>query len=429
MSAAITVLAVIVFVFGLTGCAGQTRPDTSPQDPIDALQTELSEIRGLHFIENVPVVSETTEQLKNYLEADLRQSIGGKNLDDISLAYEKLGLLPHRADLRRSQLAFYSTEAMAFYDSKAKRIVLPGRPNGLADEPTPGGVDEKVLAHELTHALQDQHFQVGDRLRHSDNGDASLALRSLAEGDAILTEYAFRFGGLNDWLPGYVAQVFGDSGDHAGAAATPMIVADKVQFQYSAGVQFVTRFLSKGGWPSVDLLYKRPPLSTEQVLHPEKYLDAPDPPVRIKLHGLSALFSSRWREIENDTLGELIVHCLFKQFLSPGEAEAVAEGWGGDRFVAYRNDAEVAFIWATVWDTAKDAEEFYENYQKLASIKYLNPLVDSNAYIEKRDRSVIVVEGLEVEQVKKNIGAVWASMIAKRETFRPPPIGSSVASQ
>src|SRR6516164_4934120 len=169
MSAAITVLAVIVFVFGLTGCAGQTRPDTSPQDPIDALQTELSEIRGLHFIENVPVVSETTEQLKNYLEADLRQSIGGKNLDDISLAYEKLGLLPHRADLRRSQLAFYSTEAMAFYDSKAKRIVLPGRPNGLADEPTPGGVDEKVLAHELTHALQDQHFQVGDRLRHSDN--------------------------------------------------------------------------------------------------------------------------------------------------------------------------------------------------------------------------------------------------------------------
>jgi len=286
-----------------------------------------------------------------------------------------------------------------------------------------------VLVHELTHALQDQHFLVGDGLRHSDNGDASLALRSVAEGDAILTEYAFSFGGLKDWLPGYVAQVFGNPGDNAAVAAAPMIVADKVQFQYSAGVRFVSHFVGKNGWLSVNLLYKHPPLSTEQVLHPEKYLDAPDPPVRIQLHGLSNLFSSEWREIENDTLGELMVHCLFKQFLSPIEAAAVAEVWGGDRFVAYRNGEEVAFIWATVWDTAKDAEEFYENYQKVVSMKYHTSLVDSDSYIEKRDRSVIVVEGLEPEQVKRNINTLWASMTTERETFQPPPFGSSVASR
>lgn len=142
------------------------------------LRTELSGIRRLRFTAAVPVVTETPEQLKEYLDADLQQSMGGKNLDDISLAYEKLGLLPRGADLRRGQLGFYAAEAMAFYDSKTKRIVLLGRPNGRADRPTPGGVNEKVLAHELTHALQDQHFQVGDLLRHSDNGDASLALRS-----------------------------------------------------------------------------------------------------------------------------------------------------------------------------------------------------------------------------------------------------------
>ena len=421
----------IVFVFGLTGCAGRTRPGTNPQpdDPIDALQTELSEIRGLHFIENVPVVSETTEQLKNYLEADLRQSIGGKNLDDISLAYEKLGLLPHRADLRRSQLAFYSTEAMAFYDSKMKRIVLLGRPNARAEGPTPRGVDKKVLAHELTHALQDQHFKVGDRLRYSDNGDASLALRAVAEGDAILTEYAFHFGGLNDWLSSYVGQVFANLDDHAAVAAAPMIVADTAEFQYSAGVRFVSRFLDKGGWPSVNLLYKHPPLSTEQVLHPEKYFDAPDSPVRIELHGLSSLFSSEWREVENDTLGELMVQCLFKQFVAPEKAVAVAEGWGGDRFVAYRNGEEVAFVWATIWDTTKDADEFYEEYHKILTAKYRPPSVNSRSYIEKRDSSVIVVEGLEVEHIKKNIDAFWDSMVTARETFQPPPFGSSVASR
>jgi hypothetical protein len=423
-------LVAIVFLLGLTGCTGQTRPGASPQpqDPIAALRTDLSSIRQLCFTEDVPVVIETPDQLKNYLDADLQQGMEGKKLDDISLAYKKLGLLPRGTDLRKGQLGFYSTEAMAFYDSKTKKIVLLGRPNRRADGQTSGGSDERVLAHEFTHALQDQHFQVGARLRHSDNGDASLALRAVAEGDAILTEYAFSFGGLSDWLPGYVAQVFGNPGENAAVATAPMIVADRVQFQYSAGVRFVSHFVGNDGWHSVDVLYSHPPLSTEQVLHPEKYFEAPDPPVQIELHGLAALFSPGWREIDNDTLGELMVHCLFKQFLSPEEAAAVAEGWGGDRFLAYRNGEKVAFIWATVWDTAKDAQEFYENYQRILSMKYGDSVADSRSYVEKRDRSVIVVEGLEAEQVKKNIGAFWASIITKRETFQPPPVGSSVAS-
>jgi hypothetical protein len=431
MFAGNAVILAIVFLLGLNGCAGRIGLEASSENPhpIDALRNQLSSIRGLSFIDDVPVVAESTEGLKEYVDTDLQPNMRGKDLDDISAAYEKLGLLPHGANLRSGLLSFYSAEAMALYDSKTKRVVFVGNPSGRSDALTGAGIDEKVLVHELTHALQDQHFLVGDRLRHSNNGDASLALRSVAEGDAILTEYAFSFGGLNEWLPGYVARVFGGAGDDAAPSAVPMIVADKVRFQYLAGVRFVSHFLGKDGSLSVDLLYKYPPLSTEQILHPEKYLEAPDPPIRIELKGLSGMFSSEWREIENDTLGELMVQCLFKQFIGPEGAAAVAEGWGGDRFVAYRNGNEVAFVWATVWDSAKDAQEFYENYQKILSMKYGTPLLDSRSYIEKRHRSVMVVEGVKPERIKKNIDTLWVDMVTEQETFHPPPFGSSTASR
>lgn len=421
----------ILFLLSLSACLGQIaqNPETLSRDSIKVVRDRLSEVRGLAFTAEVPIVFERSlnDRLEAVFQADL--GAGDRKREDISLAYVKLGLLPFGVDLSSTLLSFYSSQALAFYDSRAKEIVIAANPDGPSGTPVFEEAREKVIVHELTHALQDRAFSLGTMLRPSGNGDATIALRAVAEGDAVLTEYAYSFGGLNEWLPDHLSQMLDSAIDDPILPNIPRFVADKARFQYWAGARFVLRFLGQNGWLPVNLLYKYPPLSTEQVLHPEKYLDLPDPPIRIKLNNLSGLFSSQWREIENDTLGELSVQCLFNQFLGPADAALVASGWGGDRFVAYRNGDEVAFIWATVWDSAKDAEEFYENYQKILWTKYGTPSVDTRFYIEKRDRSVMVIEGFEQDRIKRNIETVWNAMVFEKEDFQPPPFSSSIGSR
>src|SRR5215475_5146905 len=420
----ITIPLVILFLLGLSGCLGQAarHSGTRSPDSIEALYSRLSNVRGLKFVNEVPIVMETGQRMADYIDNEVRQNMGKKTLEDVSLAYAKLGLLPRGVDLRANLLSFYSSKTLAFYDSRAKRVVLRGDAHSHSDTPVLGEVDEKVIVHELTHALQDQHFSVGSKLRALDNGDKALALRSIAEGDAVLTEYAYSFGGLNDWLSSYIRQVCNPAMEETILPGTPALIRDKLLFQYRAGAIFLSHFLGKNGWFPINLIYEYPPLSTEQILHPEKYSAAPDPPTRITLKNLSGLFSSEWREIENDTLGELMVHCLFEQFLDPAGAAAVASGWDGDRLVAYRNGEEVAFVWATFWDSRKDADEFYEKYQEIRPMKNGTAAVDSRFYIEERDRSVIIVEGLERERIKRNIETVWLEMALEEEHFQPAAI-------
>jgi hypothetical protein len=188
----------------------------------------------------------------------------------------------------------------------------------------------------------------------------------------------------------------------------------------------VSRALGNGGWLPVNRLYHSPPLSTEQILHPEKYFEVPDPPTRIQLKNLSRLFPSTWREIENDTLGELSVHCLFNQFVGLSAAASVAQGWDGDRFVAYQKGDDVAFIWAKIWDSDADADEFYEQYHQVLTIKYGPRPNGSDYYVEKRGSVVLVIEGLEREEIDRNIGSVWAEMVLEEGTVQPPTYSATI---
>jgi hypothetical protein len=402
-------------------------PDTNAVDPIRTLKYRLSEVRGLAFKAEVPIVKQTKEGLNNRLAADLQADMGDRRREDLSLAYVKLGLLPRGVDLRSSLLSYYSSQAQGYYNSTTKEVVLLEGQNPLAmlNSSLGEGIDARVLVHELTHALQDQHFSLAARLRPSVNGDQMLALRSVAEADAILSEYAYLFGGLYDWVPGYARAIIEADARELVFPGVPAVIADKMRFQYSAGLKFVSNFMGKHGWLLVNLIHTYPPLSTEQILHPEKYLSMPDPPTDIRFKDLAALFSGEWREIENDTLGELMVQCLFKQFLGSATAAVIAKGWDGDRLVAYRRGDEVAFIWATTWDSARDAQEFFDGYQRIVSMKYdAQPLEQARFYIEKRDQTVLIVEGLDREYVKGLVENVWRGVEIKEAPFQLPPLAS-----
>ncbi len=279
---------------------------------------------------------------------------------------------------------------------------------------------DMVLAHELTHALQDQHFSLEDRLRPSSEDDRTLAFHAVAEGDATVAGFAYLFRGTDDRFLELINQTVQDSMRVARSALTdvPEAIVEELLFQYYGGVSLVSRLLRDQGWSGVNLLYSTPPLSTEQILHPEKFFDLPDLPTRVDLRDLSTLFGPEWREIENNVLGELMVQVLFRRFLAEEEAKRIAGGWDGDRFIAFQRDKETAFVWATVWDSSRDAEEFLQGYRKVLEKKYTGsgPSLRS-VRLARRDQRVIVVEGLDKGYVEERLEEIWQGMELKEEKF------------
>ncbi len=417
-----------LLLFVQTGCASYlgVSSEMARREKIGEIKESLAAVRGLKFINEVPVLVER-DVIQERLEARLLEDYGEEKLKNTSLAYAKLGLFPRAVDLKKSLRNLYTARALGFYDPKAMRVVLLKESREMVPSDgmarfVEGDLDESTLAHELTHALQDQHFSLRDRLRPSSNDDKTLAFRSLIEGDAVLTELAYLFGGVDQLSPAQINQALQSSSEqlHLVRSNIPAAIAHKVLFQYKVGASFVYRVLREKGWPGINLLYSSPPLSTAQMLHPEKYFDLPDPPTRIDFKNLSLLFPPGWTEIENNTLGELMVHCLSREFLSKEEAEVVANGWGGDRFVAFRRGDEVSFIWTTVWDSPEDAAEFFEGYDRILSKKYPQPQLSNFYYIEQREDRVVVVEGLERAHVKEHIEKIWQGMELKKEPFERP---------
>ena len=399
------------------------------QDKLQEIKTRVAALRGLDFKREVPIEIKTKEEMRRHFERDLEREYGNEKLQKIAVAYAKLGLFPEALDLKKSLLDFYTAQVAAFYDPETKKLVLPEDLGGgillgalqfLSQRDILG---EMVLAHELTHALQDQHFSLEDRLRPSSNDDKTLAFHAMVEGDATLSGFGYLFGGIDDQSLALINQTVRESLQEARSTLSdvPEAIIEELLFQYYGGVSFVSHLLREKGWIAIDRLYSSPPLSTKQVLHPEKYFDLPDPPTRIDLKALAALFGPDWKEIENNVLGELMVQVLFKRFLSEEQAKEIANGWDGDRFVAFQRGKEVAFIWATVWDSSRDAEEFLQGYQKILAKKYGGAEVSmAHAYMEQRDQRVIIVEGLEKAHVKDHVEKIWQGMELKEEPFKLP---------
>lgn len=416
----------------LSGCASYlvVSGGAVNRDKLQEIKSGIAALRGLDFRSDVPVEIKNKEEMRRYFEAELAREYGDEKLRNMVLAYSKLGLLPKGFDLKKSLLDFYSAQVAAFYDPEEKKLVLPEDFNAgvlmgsfqfMARRDIVG---EMVLAHELTHALQDQNFELKNKMGPSNNDDKTLSFRAVVEGDATVSGFEYLFGFTDEASLAQVNRELRGRMDEArsGFSEIPKAILEGLLFQYYGGVSFISRVLSTKGWAGVNLLYSAPPLSTKQVLHPEKFFDPPDPPTEVVLKDLSALFSPDWEEIENNVLGELMVQVLFEEFFTEKEAKMVAAGWGGDRFVAFRSGDEVSFIWVTVWDSPKDADEFLQGYTEILAKKYGDSgAATSHAYIEQREDRVVVVEGLERTYVKNNLEKIWQGMELKRGVIAKGP--------
>ena len=279
------------------------------------------------------------------------------SLDEAQISQEvlvMLDLLDEEDNLYQLLLDLYKGQVLGLYDSETEELYV------LLKEGELGPSEKLTYVHEYVHALQDQHFDLEsiDALGE-DNSDYSLAITALIEGDATLSEVIYFF---QDLSPSEQAEIIREAGDVDALQGFPRILVEELSFPYNEGLNFVQTLFSLKGWEGVDEAFGEPPASTEQIIHPEKYL-AKDEPQLIEMPDLAEALSQGWSLLDSDVLGEFTMRIYLETFLHPVQASLAAEGWDGDLYV-YLKDEQGRKLLAlrSTWDTRGDAQELYDAY-------------------------------------------------------------------
>ena len=259
-------------------------------------------------------------------------------------------------------LSLYESQVLAYYDPRTGAFTIVGPVERI------GPLEEVVVAHEFTHALQDQSWDLeGTRITDLSRSDEILAQQSLTEGDAtaVMFDWAARELDVADLL-GIAGSAFTRQ-DAKLMRRIPPILRRQLESPYLDGFAFVNALRGRGDWAAVDDAWDQRPRSTEQILHPDLYPD--EEPIEIELPDVAAALGEGWTASYSQTLGEMqmgtwVADGREGQTLLPGlpaplpHAEAV-EGWGGDRLVSLDGpDGAWAVVWQTAWDSGRDASEF-----------------------------------------------------------------------
>lgn len=344
-------LVLAALAFALDGGDGETAAPPLRPASVAQIAERVERERGLEF-ERVPEPAQVTpEQARREglesLDADYPPA---RRRADAEVLVQ-LGLVPPGTDLGEAVASTLGEAVAGYYDPRKGRlrIVKGARTANRV-------LYEMVLAHELTHALEDQRFGF-DLDALAAGGDRALARTALIEGTATALMYRYveaRFG-AEELFGGLAASAFQGTGD------LPPFLTAQLLFPYSEGEKFVARLLAVGNgrWTVVDAALRfRPPASTEQILHPDTYLRV-ERPRRVSVRGPVAALGPGWRPALRATFGEWQTQKLLARAGGTSSQEAAA-GWGGDRYALLERGDERALVMRWTWDSARGAAEFAE---------------------------------------------------------------------
>ena len=326
-------------------------PNAGPAAPIATIEERVERIRALRFEARPRPQEVSPEQAKREGLEDLDRSYPAARRHADEELLKLLGLLEPSVDLRKVSASIFGEGVAGYYDPRNGRLRIV-RGAQTADRV----LNEITLAHELTHALEDQRFGL-DLEDASGSDDAALANLALVEGSAtaVMFTYAERHFSAEQTLGGLLSSLGQDTGD------LPPFIEAQLIFPYITGQAFIQRLYEAAGgrWSVVNSAYRfRPPASTEQVLHPDKYLQV-EQPERVRGTARTVL-GAGWRRLAAGTWGEWATGQLL------GNSGA-AEGWGGDRYELWqRGSADCtapcrdrdALVMRWRWDTRAAAREF-----------------------------------------------------------------------
>jgi hypothetical protein len=326
---------------------------------IAEVEAQVPLIRGLRPTAEVPTRVIDRDRFKTELRALFAQEGLAEQYQTVGDLYEHLGLLPADTDLEKLVLEVSGAGVIGVYIPEKKEMIVVESGAGL--DPT----GRMTLAHEFTHALQDQHFGL-DELDIEDptQSDRGLARLALVEGDAtqLMIEWATAHLSPLELLSVVTGSLTPEQ--QQVLDEMPPAVARQMLFPYVEGQLFVADLKQRGGWRAVDSAYDDPPDSTEQILHPQAFA-VRERPVAVRLPDLEAALGPGWSNVLEDTMGELSSQVWLDLATPSADPEATpsalraAAGWGGDRIASYEGpDGGWAVAWQTAWDSAADAAEF-----------------------------------------------------------------------
>jgi hypothetical protein len=323
-----------------TGSDGPTNPT------IEQVKDQVQQIRGLEFTEPVPIDATSHGELVKGLSQSFDSSYPAKMYDRRSRAWQTIGVLPPATSIRRSIERFAGSQVIGYYDPLSGQLVFIG-----TADPTP--VQKVTLAHELTHALDDQHFRL-DRLNTLEGrcaDEAYQAALGAVEGNAtyIMILYAQRFLSLDEQLE------LGLGSEPPPSDVAPFVV-ELQMWPYTSGLSFIDAMERRGGTEAVDRAMRRFPVSTEQVVHPERYPN--DTPTPVNVSDLAPELGPGWTDLDVMGVGEAFLSIMLGLRLPPITSEAGAAGWDGGTYRAWSDGDHVALVLSTVWDRSLDATDF-----------------------------------------------------------------------
>jgi len=417
-------LAVIV----LCGCAyALVHGGAVDSAKADQVKTGIQKLRQLNFKAPVPLVVKTRDEAERIMIGEIARDHSDEDLRIGGLTGAMTGLFPPGIDLKAETLKLLRSQIAGFYEPREKQMVLVedkgalGFWNGAAQfvsRRDPAG--EMLLAHELTHALQDQAFGIDAMLKRvKDNDDRSLALKSVAEGDATLAGFAYIAGGLTNTSVDTVVSKLANLPEAFNAEATdvPEGLSTPLLFQYSAGTRFVAEAWHRGGWAKVNALYANPPASTQQIMQPEFYFDHTSPPASINIAGYEDVLKG-WKQVDDDTYGELLLGVILKRNL-PARTPALStlSNWAGDRILVLEKGKALTLLWIIAFRNTASAAQFAAAYGGV--LDHLRG--ENNPHrVEARSTTVLIVIGQGPGNLAQLASSLWRSSTVDRIDSSPP---------
>lgn len=326
------------------------------QETYDDISEEMADIRGLDLLDPVDVEVKTRQELQDETREDLEVDYPQADRDDDQLVLEAFGLIDADQDLGDLYVDLLGEQIAGYYDPETNEMVVVAS----SDANELSAADQITFAHEVVHALQDQHYDLEsyDDIRLDGTSDQSLAVTALIEGDATLAQIDFILGDIG-LAREFLAEIEGEDISTEQLDSAPPIISQTLLFPYDQGQVFTQFLYDEGGWELIDEAYANPPTTTEQILHPEKYLDG-EQGIEIDTPDLAGILGADWRTIDEDTWGEFQISILLADGgdLSEEQVATASEGWGGDAYAVTTSESGEAILWETEWDSADDADEF-----------------------------------------------------------------------
>src|SRR5689334_239926 len=397
------------------GAAAGAAQNAAIVSTTDAVLKETSELRELSIMRPVKSGAQSRAEIERMIVRNLNEETTPAEMHATEALLRVFGLAPNNFEYRPFLIKLLTEQVAGYYDPKAQQFYLADWIELEGQKP--------VMAHELTHALKDKHFNL-KRFENWPKGDsdAELAAHALIEGDATLA--------MTLYMTKYplVALAFIRSLGSQDVATeqfkqAPRALRESLLFPYEAGSAWATQLYKRGGWEMVSRAFSKLPQSSEQILHADKYF-AYEAPQKIALPEFKPLLGPSWKRIDYDVNGEWGCYLVLDEYLNVAiESKQASAGWAGDRFALYETSTpgQVFIAQLTSWDTPNDAKEFFDAYAKRTAKRYADAQEVKNTgaridwqtssglvALELRGSRVAIVEGVPAAASANTLlGAIW----------------------